>query len=193
MITSALSRKRNANDTKARILEAAKLAFTNLGYTQAGLREIAAIAGVNSALLVRYFGSKAGLFEAALVDGINIEALLDDGRAGFGQRLARHFLDETLNAKPPAMIGVPASDEIGITIVARVTEEHAVAPLAEWLGPPDARARAMQIVMLAVAFATYVRHSAFGPAQTSIDRAMIDWFAGSVQAIVDRKPSSNDQ
>lgn len=186
MITSALSRKRNAHDTKARILEAAKLAFTNLGYTQAGLREIAAIAGVNSALLVRYFGSKAGLFEAALVDAIKLDSLLDHGRDGFGERLAQHFLDDSLDARPPAMIGVPASDEIGSTIVARVTEEHAVAPLAAWLGPLDARARAMQIVMLAIAFSTYVRHSTFGPADAAIDRAMVDWFAGSVQAIVDQ-------
>src|ERR1700676_946736 len=55
-------RKRDAEATRAAILEAAKAQFALLGYDCAGLRDIASEAGADVALVKRYFGGKEGLF-----------------------------------------------------------------------------------------------------------------------------------
>ncbi len=57
-----------ADDTRARLLDAARAAFWQRGYANVGLRDIAASAGVDVALVSRYFGGKQALF-AATLDG----------------------------------------------------------------------------------------------------------------------------
>lgn len=59
-------RKRNAAATRQALLTAAHDRFIRLGYEGTKLREVAADAGVTLALVKRYFGSKEGLFKAAL-------------------------------------------------------------------------------------------------------------------------------
>ncbi|MFD7205467.1 TetR/AcrR family transcriptional regulator [Streptomyces sp. NPDC059893] len=60
------TRKRNAEATRQALLEAAHDRFVRLGYEGTTLRDVAADAGVTLALIKRYFGSKEGLFKAAL-------------------------------------------------------------------------------------------------------------------------------
>lgn len=76
-------RRRNAAATRDAILQAAREAFVRQGYDGAGVREIAAAAGVTAMMVNRYFGSKEGLFAAVaaqtMVDpiiatGDNLEA-----------------------------------------------------------------------------------------------------------------------
>lgn len=55
-------RTRNAAATRAAILDSARAAFARAGYDGAGVREIAAGAGVTAMLVNRYFGSKEQLF-----------------------------------------------------------------------------------------------------------------------------------
>ena len=57
-VRSTPPRRRGAAATRAAILAAAKSAFASAGYAGTGLREIAGAAGVNAALVTRYFGSK---------------------------------------------------------------------------------------------------------------------------------------
>ena len=52
--------------TRTAILTAARAQFTETGFDGTGLRVIAGRAGVNVALISRYFGSKDGLFLAAI-------------------------------------------------------------------------------------------------------------------------------
>lgn len=59
-------RKRNAAATRQALLAAAHDRFIRLGYEGTKLRDVAADAGVTLALVKRYFGSKEGLFKAAL-------------------------------------------------------------------------------------------------------------------------------
>jgi AcrR family transcriptional regulator len=58
-------RARDATVTKAAILASARGAFAAHGYDGAGVREIAAGAGVTAMLVNRYFGSKEKLFAEA--------------------------------------------------------------------------------------------------------------------------------
>ncbi|MFW5876048.1 MAG: TetR/AcrR family transcriptional regulator [Myxococcota bacterium] len=59
-------RERNAEETKARILEAATGEFARKGYDGARLRDVAETAGVHHALLHHYYGDKEGLFRAVV-------------------------------------------------------------------------------------------------------------------------------
>src|SRR5215475_2626379 len=65
--TQARVRRRNAAATRDAILQSARRAFARAGYDGAGLREIAAGAGVTAMLVNRYFGSKEQLFAEVLV------------------------------------------------------------------------------------------------------------------------------
>jgi AcrR family transcriptional regulator len=60
------ARPRNAEATRNALLRAAQNRFILLGYDRTTLRDVAADAGVNLALVKRYFESKEGLFKAAL-------------------------------------------------------------------------------------------------------------------------------
>jgi AcrR family transcriptional regulator len=65
-MTAPSPRRRDAAKTRALLLDAARRRFARDGYSSATLRDIAEDAGVNVALVARYFDSKEGLFEACL-------------------------------------------------------------------------------------------------------------------------------
>ena len=76
MTTSPAPRRRNAAATRAAILASARLAFAQSGYDGAGVREIAAGAGVTAILVNRYFGSKENLFAEVIADTMASPTLL---------------------------------------------------------------------------------------------------------------------
>lgn len=59
-------RTRDAARSKRALLAAGSQVFAARGYSRARLRDIADIAGIDAALVIRYFGSKAGLYRAVL-------------------------------------------------------------------------------------------------------------------------------
>jgi AcrR family transcriptional regulator len=183
MSSAPATRPRNAAATREAILAAAQLAFAREGYAASGIREIAAKAGISSALLIRYFGSKAGLFEAALTRSMQSDLLMTVPREAFGAFLLRQFRRPEVMIFPPALIALAAGDAEAAPIAARVAEEYAIAPLAAWLGGTDARARALEIFMLSTSFVLYSRQIPLvGPGgEDGLDA----WFVQSVQAVVD--------
>lgn len=187
MPASSTPRRRDALKTKARILAAAQQAFSEIGYSQAGLRDIAAIAEVNSAMLPRYFGSKAGLFEAALIDAIPQYEEMDLAHQGFGSRLASKFLETFLDLRATAMVVLSTSDPEARIISARVMEEHGIQPLAKWLGPPNAQARAARMIMLSTSFMLYTRQIPLMSPSDAIDNETSEWLARSLQAIINER------
>jgi AcrR family transcriptional regulator len=78
--------------TKAAILGAARTRFAAEGYSSASVRAIARDVGVDAALVVRYFGSKAGLFAAATDIDLRIPDLTNVPREEHGEHLVRHVL-----------------------------------------------------------------------------------------------------
>src|SRR5579859_2058688 len=81
-------RRRDAAATRAAILEAAKTQFARAGYDHAGLREIAAEAGADVALIKRYFGGKEGLFTEALKASIGPGRWREWDHASFPREIA---------------------------------------------------------------------------------------------------------
>lgn len=186
MTAVVLPRKRDAQASRARILEAAQRAFSETGYSDTGIRDIARLADTSSTLLLRYFGSKAGLFEAALIAAVPVDTVLAHPRDRFGEGLADSLLDPDNAIRPPLMIALASGDAEAAAIAARVIEERSIAPLAEWLGPPDGRARALEIAMLATGLVTYVRQLPLRKMTAEERQHITAWFTRAVQAIVDR-------
>jgi AcrR family transcriptional regulator len=94
---------RRSDATKAAILAAAREQFASSGYQGATIRAIALSAGIDPALVMRYFGNKEGLFAAAAEFDLRLPDLGDVPRKAVGAALVEHFLerwegDETLMA-----------------------------------------------------------------------------------------------
>src|SRR3546814_16125283 len=88
---------------------------------------MAAIGDVSSTLLLRYYGSKTALFEAALIEAMPIGDLLaTTERSQFGEVLARAFPDTRLDIKPPSTIALATgvADRLDVPHTANA---HAVA------------------------------------------------------------------
>jgi AcrR family transcriptional regulator len=180
-MTSPEPKRRNTTKTKARIIAAAIETFAELGYSQAGMRDIARKADVASSLVFQHFGSKLELFEASLIAAVGESTVLEGDRATAGARLADLTLanaDISLTTMMVLSIGDPEAS----AVTARVTKEYIADRLAEWLGPPDAEARAMNLIMLMTGFSVYIRRIPLAP----IQRVTLEWLAQSVQAIVDQ-------
>lgn len=87
------TRPRNAEETRAALLAAARLRFARDGYGATNLRDIAADAGVNVALIPRYFGSKEGLFQAVVAfDHNRITQVVQGSPAQLAERLLKNAL-----------------------------------------------------------------------------------------------------
>lgn len=89
-------RPRGVSDARARIIAAAIEEFGEHGYEAATIRLIAARAGVDSALVHHYFGTKADLFAEAigipLRPDIDVPGILAGPRDEIGERLIRYVL-----------------------------------------------------------------------------------------------------
>lgn len=186
MTDSPTPKRRNAVKTKAEILAAAQQAFAGEGYSQTGMRDIAALAGVSSPMLHRYFGTKASLFEAALIETIRVEGLFGVNREHFGELLTTIFLDASAELHGPSIVALATSHRDGRNIATAATKTYVIEPLAAWLGPPDAEARAFQIVMLGMGFVLCSRQLPLLPTDDGSADTVSSWFARTVQAIVDQ-------
>ena len=60
--------RRTAEEVDRLLLDAARKAFAERGYSGTSTREICDAAGVSEALLFRHFGTKADLFDAAVLE-----------------------------------------------------------------------------------------------------------------------------
>jgi AcrR family transcriptional regulator len=78
--------------TRRAILSAARATFAARGYEQATIRAVAARAGVDASMVMRYFGSKAGLFTAAVTMDLQVPDLRSVPASRRGELLVRHFI-----------------------------------------------------------------------------------------------------
>ena len=82
-------RKRSAPATRQAILDVARHCFSSEGYDQVGVREIAARAGVDPALINRYFGSKEGLFSEVIGGKFDLRHIVGDDLSTLGETMLR--------------------------------------------------------------------------------------------------------
>src|SRR5260370_808491 len=79
--------------TKAAILKAAQELFADPGYERATVRDIAARAAIDPAMVIRYFGSKEGLFARATAFDLKLPNLTVIAKPHIGRTLIAHFLE----------------------------------------------------------------------------------------------------
>ena len=84
---------RRSDATKAAILAAAREHFAARGYDAATIRAIAAAAGIDPALVMRYFGTKEKLFAVAAEFDLRLPDLRAMPKRAVGAALVEHFLD----------------------------------------------------------------------------------------------------
>ncbi len=121
-------RRPGAGPTKAKILAAARTHFARVGFEAGTIRGIATEAAVDPSLVLHYFGSKDGVFRAAvdfpLDPALFVPQLLAPGLDGLGERLV-HFFVETWDS--------PAGRPLLALIRSVVASEEAAALLREFV------------------------------------------------------------
>jgi AcrR family transcriptional regulator len=151
-------RRRDAAATRSAILEAATRRFAYQGYQCAGVREIAADAGVNAAMVNRYFGSKEGLFAEVVERAFDIRYLVDGDRATLTERLARAVVygreDIAGDRRLPLLLILRSATEPRAAELIRASlERNLLRPLAEHLEGPDADIRSAVVIAQCTGFA----------------------------------------
>src|SRR5436190_14098251 len=93
VVDMSVSQRRRSDATRAAILGAARERFAADGYERATIRAIAADAGIDPAMVMRYYGSKDRLFAAAAEFDLRLPDLTSVPRTRLGETLVGHFLD----------------------------------------------------------------------------------------------------
>lgn len=182
---------RNAGDTRARILAAARVRFSIDAYENVGTRDIAADAGVDAALVNRYFGGKEKLFDEALTGAFAIgDHFAHTDMGTFGELITALVLagsEERRRAKFDALgmlLRASGSPATSARVAARFHDEF-VRPLARLLRGRDAELRAALIAsyLMGLATMTHVLHSPALGAATQ--RKAVVAVGAAIQACVD--------
>jgi AcrR family transcriptional regulator len=152
-------RRRDAAATRSAIFEAATRRFAYQGYEHAGVREIAADAGVDAAMVNRYFGSKEGLFAEVIERALDIRYLVDGDRTTLAERLARRMVygrEDTADDSPiPLLLMLHSATEPHAAELIRTSlDRNVLRPLAECLDGPDAEVRAAMVIAQCMGFST---------------------------------------
>ena len=147
--------------TRQAILEAARSAFAAHGYDRTTIRAVARAAGVDASMVMRYFGSKAGLFTAAATADLRVSDLSTIPASEHGAALVRYLLERWED---------PVSGE-GLMLLLRTatTSDEVAAQLQSVLGQlitgpvattgadhVDERAAFIQAQMLGLALCRYI-------------------------------------
>ncbi|HWF77003.1 MAG TPA: TetR family transcriptional regulator [Caulobacteraceae bacterium] len=155
-LDKAPPRRRDAQATRAALLEAAKAQFAKLGYDSSTLRDIAAAAGADVALVGRYFGGKEGLFTEALKASIGTGRWRDWDRASFPREVAAmmagsaHENEERTQSFQFLLRAATSPATAPMLNVA--VKERFLAAIRDWLGGDDGEARARVLAAVFIGF-----------------------------------------
>ncbi|ALV34349.1 TetR family transcriptional regulator [Streptomyces sp. CdTB01] len=137
--------------TRDRILTVAREEFSERGYDKTSVRGIAKAAGVDSALVHHYFGTKEQIFAAAIevafAPALNApEAVADGPLDGVGERLTRFIFGvwENPATRTPllAILRSAVNNETAATVFRRLVASQLMRRVASQLDAPDAELRA---------------------------------------------------
>ncbi len=156
VLERAPPRRRDAEATRAAILEAAKGQFARLGYDRAALRDIAAAAGADVALIKRYFGGKEALFTEALKASFRPDLLKDWNRATFARDIAAMMAGgahvEEARTRGFQFLLRAATSPTTAPLLNLAVQERFLEPIRDWLGGDDAGPRARVLAATFIGF-----------------------------------------
>ena len=140
------NRVRNAAATREAILASARSRFLDESYENVGLREIAGDAGVDVALIGRYFGSKEQLFHEVLrgmrCDWLDTAIAVDELPAYLAAMVLCHDEEEDREDLDRLLIILrSASSPQASELVRTAFREDVIEPVSRLLSGPDAELR----------------------------------------------------
>ncbi|WP_240658585.1 TetR/AcrR family transcriptional regulator [Microbacterium sp. CPCC 204701] len=138
------------SDARERILAAAIDEFGEQGYDGATMRAIAARAGVDSALVHHYFGTKADLFAETIGVPMRPDLAIPDILAGpereVGERIARYILESweqpEVRRRGVALLRTTIGNRLTTPLLAAFLSRELLSRIARALEVDDAELRA---------------------------------------------------
>ena len=128
-------------ETRAHVLAAARDAFSVAGFAGTTMRQIAAAAEVDPALIHHYFGSKRQLFleavQAPADPQVALRPVLDGGPHEAGERLATVFLglwDGPAGLQGAALLRSAVSEESAAALLRELILTQVLLPVLEHVG-----------------------------------------------------------
>ena len=161
-MTTPVTRPRSASATRAVILDVARGEFARRGYEGTTIRAVAAGAGVDAALVMRYFESKAGLFAQAAHLRLDLPDLTGLAPEAMADALVARFFevwedDDTFLV----LLRASATSEVAAERMRAVFRDQAAPALARGaVDRPQLRAALVGTQVLGFAFGRYVLRAA---------------------------------
>jgi len=161
-LTSDEPRPRRSDATRTSILAAARRRFAAHGYASATIRSIAADADIDPSMVMRYYGSKAGLFEAASAVALQPPRLSQVAIDDVGRAYADGFLQrwETRdNHVEEALLRSGTTQRDAVAQIQRIFDEQIVPAIAAAIpDDPNIRERAALIMSqsLGIVYCRYI-------------------------------------
>ncbi|MEV6064060.1 TetR family transcriptional regulator [Nocardia asteroides] len=152
---------RRSDATKAVILDAARARFAVDGYAKATIRAIAADAEIDPSMVMRYFGSKDGLFAAAVQIDLDLPDLAATPPGAIGEVLVRRFLaiwEGHDNAVMLILLRSAITDDKVADRVRAIFAEQVLPAVLRFGDPADAPRRGGLVVtqLLGIALCRYI-------------------------------------
>ena len=164
--TPRTGRRAGQSQSREAILDAARRLFAERGYDGASLRAIGAEAGVDAALVVHFFGSKANLLTEAVrwpfAPEAAVEQIAAAGRTGAGEALARLFVGtwDRLGERNPiiTLLRTATTEPAAAALMREFMSRQLMQPLLERLrsGEPDLRADLVISQLIGLGMARYI-------------------------------------
>ncbi len=174
---------RRSDATRSAILTAARERFAADGYERATIRAIARDAGIDPSMVMRYYGSKDGLFAAALDVDLELPGPEGLDPREVGEVLVGHFLDMwEENEALTAMLRVGATNQAGAERLQGVFRDQLVSLARQVCPDPEqapTRAALVASQVLGMALTRYVLRL---PPTVALSREeIVAWLGPTVQ------------
>lgn len=186
---SKTGRRPGRPDTRGEIVVAAARSFAKSGYDATSTRQVAADAGVDPALVRRFFGGKEELFTAvasALIDpGGAVTAVAQGPADQAGERLLRYFLALLGDVQRPGpLLGLVRSavtSDHAARVLRTFLAERVLGGIAEALRADQGELRAALAASQLVGLAVTRYAVQLGPLTAADDDQLVRWVAPVLQ------------
>ena len=181
---------RRSDATRAAILAAARERFAADGYDRATIRTIAAAADIDPSMIMRYYGSKEGLFAAAAEFELGLPDLTGIPRQEVGAWAVGYFLqrwegDDSLQV----LLRAGVTNEAAAERLRRIFTDQIASAVAA-VAPPGAdavtRAGLVSSQMLGLALTRYVLR--LPPVATMTREELVRWVGPTLQRYLTGEP-----
>jgi AcrR family transcriptional regulator len=187
--TPRTGRRPGASGSREAILEAARTLFAEHGYSATSMRAIGTAAGVDAALIVHFFGSKARLLREAIewpFDPVEAaERVYAKGRRNVGEQLARLVVEtwerEGDRSAIMTLLRAATVEPSAAEMLREFMQNELAPPLFQRLNPdqPELRAGLATAQIVGLGMARYVLR--LEPLASMTSDEVIAWVAPTLQ------------